>query len=418
MLGIEGARRGAVGQGSHARRRRHEVLVAVLAVVLGVLASAQAAWATELELPKGAVAKITNASFRSCNDETYGYQLDGGPGVELANTPGGCREVAASNATIGPFEADETLTFYLTDNTCGLTFHSNGGEHAEVTGANPFEVQLWDAGGFCEYKPGVEDPDVPPGNLEATVTIDHAPEPPEFGRCVKIAGKSGEYADSKCTKHEEGESGGKYEWLSGPGAANKFTTSGGASVFFETREGYSGSCASVTGAGEYVSGGDDKHLTATYEWAGCKVISSPNGVINGASCQSAERPAGDVVSSPLVGEVGWENKAKKATALLLEPAEGAGDVFSRWECGGFDFATTTHGRGLLVPIKNDAMKGSETLKYKEKKGIQVPSTWHVGEPAEETTFLEDNEPIPFGRSGIGFQPVLTNEEALELNAVV
>src|SRR5438093_67364 len=54
------------------------------------------------------------------------------------------------------------------------------------------------------------------------------------------------------------------------------------------------------------------------------------------------------------------------------------------------FQLRTHGRGLLVGIKNDAMKKEETLKFKHREDVQGPHVWHPGEGEadEETSYLE------------------------------
>jgi hypothetical protein len=394
-----------------------------IGVVVCALGFSQPAWATELELPAGSVAKVTNVKFSACNKLAYGYQLDAGTKNELAGFAGGCLEMSEPDATIGPFGVTHTLRFYLTDNSCGFTFYSDGSEgsteHAKVTGTNPYAVQLWDGGASCQYPPGKSDPEVPPGNLTATVTIEHALAPPEFGRCTKVVGKAGKYSNGGCTKNVVGSKTEKeFEWTSGPGAKNKYTGSGAASTLFETTEGYSAGCASEKASGEYVKGSDNKHLTMTLEYSGCKVINSPGGAINGAPCQTGGKASGEAADNPLVGEVGWLDKAKKLTALLLEPAPGYAPNFTPIvECAGYGFQVRTHGRGLLVPIKNDAMKKEEALKFKQTKGIQEPDAWHVGEPGQETTYLELFGPVS-GQSGIGFELKLKNEEKLELNIVV
>lgn len=254
--------------------------------------------------------------------------------------------------------------------------------------------------------------------LQATISASPA-QPPEYGRCVKVGGKAGRYSNATCTKDIAGsKTEDEFEWSPGPGAENTFTATGGAGVLYETHEGYSGSCTSVKAGGEVLADSDNKHLTAVLEWSGCKVISSPGGAINGASCQSSGRGAGEVVSNPLAGEVGWENKAKKLTALVLEPQTAYGDVFSRWVCAGYSFSDTTHGRGLLVNVKNDAMKTEELLSFKQTRGVQEPDMWHLGEAGEETTFLESNEPVAFGQVGVAFGLTIKRGEKLELNAVV
>ena len=344
--------------------RRRVLLIAGAVLALGLSGYAQPAAAAELTLPGGYVAKVTNVKFGACNNLSYGYQLDAeeGPEGKLASFPGGCGEAPGPNATIGPYGGAHVLRFYLEDNTCGFTFYSDGsggsGEHAKITGTNPYLVQLRDGGGFCEYPPGQPIPPSGGGNLEATVTIEPAPvEAPEFGRCKKVAGKAGKYSDKACTENAAGsKTESKFEWFPGPGPKNKFTAKGGSSTLFETNSGYSSGCASEKASGEYVPLSNNKHLTASLVFTGCKVISSPGGVINGASCQTIGQAAGEVIDNPLVGEVGWQNKATNETALALGAAAGYAPNFTPTiDCGGYNFQVRTYGGGLLVFIRNNAM---------------------------------------------------------------
>jgi hypothetical protein len=400
------------------------IRILVVGLAFGLLGFAQNAFATEISLPAGSVAKLTNVKTGACNKLAYGYQLDGGAQVELGSFAGGCGEMGQANATIGPFGATHVLRFYLEDRTCNFTFFSDGSagslNHGNVTGSNPYKLALRDGGGFCEFPPGKELPPSEGGNVTATVTIGvaGAPEPPDFGRCVKLATKTGRYSVASCTKNVAGsKTESLYEWQSGVGPNHKYTATGGVSTLFETREGDSAACASETASGEYSTSSDNKHMTMSLVSAGCHVVNSPNGAINGASCQTAGRAEGEVADNPLVGEIGWLNHAKKQTALLLEPAPGnAPDLTPVIECAGFQFQVLASGRGLLVPIKNGSMRLEETLKFKQLRGIQKPDVWHVGEPDEETTFL-DLTGAATGQSGIGFELKIKNEEKLEVSAI-
>jgi hypothetical protein len=398
------------------------IRILAVGLALGLLGFAQNAFATEISLPAGSVARLTNLKTGACNKLGYGYQLDGGAQVELGSFEGGCGEMGQPNATIGPFSEAHVLRFYLEDRTCKFTFYSDGSagsfNHGKVTGSNPYEVALRDGGGFCEFPPGKELPPAEGGNFTATVTIGGATEAPDFGHCVKLTTKTGKYSVASCTKNVAGsKTESLYEWETGVGPNHKYTATGGASTLFETRQGYSGACSSETASGEYGTSSDNKHLTMSLVSAGCHVVSSPGGAINGASCQTGGRAAGEVADNPLVGEIGWLNHAKKLTALVLEPASGfAPDFTPVIECGGFQFQVLVSGRGLLVPIKNDSMRLEETLKFKQLKGIQKPDVWHVGEPDQETTFLDLVGPVS-GQSGIGFELKIKNEEKLEVSAI-
>jgi len=398
------------------------LLGGVAGVTLCVLGFAQAAQATELVLPKGEVAKVTSVKFNACNNLSYGYQLDGGGAlIKLAAKPSGCGSFSAPASKVGPFPAQHVLRFFLADETCGYAFYSDGSagssEHASVSGSNPYAVGMWDGGGLCEYPPGAPDPHGAAANFEATVTIapPPSPEPPEFGRCIKIGGKAGKYSNGGCTKNVPGSKTEKeFEWFPGPGSKNKFTASAGPNLFYETTSGYAGTCEAMTGAGEYLRSEASKFLAATLTWTGCKVVASPEGLLNGEPCQNGGK-AGEIITS-VVSEANWENKAKKKTALLLSPPSGSTFVF--FECGGIGFEVVAHGRGVLVNVANGSMKLKEVLKFKQTAGIQEPSTWHLGEAGVETTYLETVFSTNHERSAMAIEMTIKKEEKLELNGVV
>jgi hypothetical protein len=114
---------------------------------------------------------LANASFSACDPLTYGYQLDAGANVSVASKPFACETVPAAGATIGPFPTAELLRVFLTDELCPVTFYSDG-NHALVTGSNPFRVDITDSG-FCTSGPGDPRPPALPGggNLDVTVSI-------------------------------------------------------------------------------------------------------------------------------------------------------------------------------------------------------------------------------------------------------
>jgi hypothetical protein len=124
--------------------------------------------AGEFLLPAGQTATLSGSQLSACNDLTYGYQLSGGSFTAVANKPYGCSTVSEPGTTIGPFPTAMIFRVVLVDNSCGQTFDSTGG-HALVTGSNPADVQITDAGFYCEAGP--TRPPAPTGNLSTLVTI-------------------------------------------------------------------------------------------------------------------------------------------------------------------------------------------------------------------------------------------------------
>jgi hypothetical protein len=253
-------------------------------------------------------------------------------------------------------------------------------------------------------------------SVAATATASAAA--PEFGRCLKNVpvGKkySGSYSDSKCTKAvapAEKESKGKYEWLPGPGPKNGFTSSGGTATL-ATKGGKTVTCTSEKSSGEFIAGTDNKHEQTTVEFAGCKS--------NTFACTTAGKASGELVTNELLGEVGFENAAKKKTALKLYPAPSAKGKFIEFKCIGLEVKVRGKGEeagaGILVNVKNDKMTATETLKYKATKGVQKPVKWEGPNPE---TYLESNfENLGYEQSGQTITSTVKGEEPLELNIFV
>ncbi len=357
---------------------RRLLLAAGAVLVVGLWGFVQAASGTQLVIPQGDQAKVTNVKWAGCNGLELWYEASG-VAHQLESFPGGCGEASGADATIGPYGGQQSLLLILEDRTCGFAFFSDGSEgsegHVKITGTTPYLVKLRDGGGFCEYEPGEPIPPSEGANLEATVTMEPASVgPPEFGRCKKVPGKVGKLSDRGCTHAAGSPSESKFEWFPGPGPNNKFTAKGGASTLFETVNGYSSGCKSVAASGEYSPGANHKHLTASLVFTGCTVISSKEGVINGASCASRGSVAGEVVTEPLDGEVGWLNKAKNETALAFRAASGSGGITGLVDCGPYTFRVITGGAGMLVITRNDVMDKKEPLTFQQAAGFSCPGS--------------------------------------------
>ena len=127
-------------------------LVLLAALVPGATALAIGGPPGGFIIPGGSTASFTNVQFGACNSLSWGYQLNGGANQVQATFPGGCGTGSASNVTIGPFTTPRTLRVFLTDNTCHVTYYSDGTpvDHVIVSGSNPYSLRFADAGGFCE----------------------------------------------------------------------------------------------------------------------------------------------------------------------------------------------------------------------------------------------------------------------------
>lgn len=133
-------------------------------------------FAAGLVIPAGKVATLSGAQFGAggglnCPSDllAYGYQLNLGANVQVASG-NGC--TAAAGATIGPFATATLLRIWLTDlHPPVYTFYSDG-NHALVSGSNPWTVSIMDSL-FGTVGPGTPRPPAGPGqgNFNVVVTI-------------------------------------------------------------------------------------------------------------------------------------------------------------------------------------------------------------------------------------------------------
>jgi hypothetical protein len=236
----------------------------------------------------------------------------------------------------------------------------------------------------------------------AIVVASASAEAPEYGRCLKAEkiGKvyNGGYTNSSCTTASESKTG-KYEWFPGL-VKNKQTTSGGKGLL-ETVGHLEVACASESSVGEFSGTKEVKNEIVTFK--GCEAA--------GDQCSTTGASAGELVTKPLEGIVGFENKADKKTAFDLYPTGKTG-LFIEFACS----ALTVAVRGsVIVPIASDKMLTSTVLKYKATNGKQQVEHFEGG-PNDilESTFKGG----PFEQAGQTITTTLSTEEKVELNAVV
>jgi hypothetical protein len=124
-------------------------------------------------LPEGFTGTFSAAGFNACDALTWGYILDvPGEPQPQASKPFGCSSVSAPTVTIGPFQETVRFEVYLTDDTCGKTYYSDGSpvDHVIVDGNGPYNLRFADSGGAdCGQADVVRY--TPPGfNFEVTYT--------------------------------------------------------------------------------------------------------------------------------------------------------------------------------------------------------------------------------------------------------
>jgi hypothetical protein len=242
--------------------------------------------------------------------------------------------------------------------------------------------------------------------LSTVVVTNASAAAPEFGRCLKAATVkkvfTGRFSDSACTKEvPEAERGklGKYEWH--PGAVKKFQTTAGGKGALATVGGLGVHCETEHSKGEYSGTKEVKNVVVKFN--GCESA--------GAQCSTTGSASGELVTKTLEGVVGFINKAALKTGFDLYP-EGKTGLFIEFACLGLTVAV----RGsVIVPITADKMLLTGTLKYVAKGGRQEVEHFE----GEANDVLEASfRGGAFEQSGQTISTTLTDEEKLELNAVI
>jgi hypothetical protein len=231
--------------------------------------------------------------------------------------------------------------------------------------------------------------------------------PPEFGRCIKTAG--GGYENASCTKLAGAHA--SYEWYPAFGSAQPLEKVGFTdalkeltTVTLETVTKAKIVCEGESAAGEYTGNRTLGHLLVTFT----KCNSS------GVACQSAGAGEETIVTNQLEGELGVEELGAEASGNRIGEElfpVGHSGAFAEFTCGGIAGVVTG---SVISPVASNAMKLTETVKFKATKGKQKPESF-VGEPTSVLTGTF-GEGTP-EQAGLTLTTMHLNEEKLEVNSV-
>jgi hypothetical protein len=232
---------------------------------------------------------------------------------------------------------------------------------------------------------------------------------PELGRCVKVTGVKeegetvfhGAFEDATCVAENLGNIG-KYEWIPGPGPQSKFTGTSAATVL-ETVGHAAIKCSAGTFAGEYTG---PKTSTETIKLTGCQRTSTKQ------ACQSAGAAAGEIVSSPLEGALGFVQDSYEGETLHLSVGLDVKHSPSlvAAECGFSKEAVVVEG-SVIGPFGSvDKMVAANTVKYKASGGKQAPEAFEGG----PTDTLLAHFGAGSEQAGLTSTEKITNGEKLEI----
>jgi hypothetical protein len=226
----------------------------------------------------------------------------------------------------------------------------------------------------------------------------------EFGRCLNLGKGLGSYSSAKCT---EAEAGGKFEWTTEI-AKRGFTIAQKEKVALETAGGTLVTCRGTGGGhGEYA--GTKGVANVTIDLTEC--TEGTSSLKSTPKCSSPGAAEGEIRTSTLEGEIGYDNRELNNVALSLSPAEEGGP-FTTFVCG----VTTTTVRGIVfgsISPVNSATTSTK-LAYGGSKGKQKIEGFEGG----PGNFLEAlSTGGLFVKANINGSFSVTNEEAIEINTV-
>jgi hypothetical protein len=246
------------------------------------------------------------------------------------------------------------------------------------------------------------------GTTGATLAVNAAASPPEFGRCVPVTTpRTGEYSGKSCLSPAGGK--GRYNFVPGPGEHPKFEGTN-SEVVVLAMPNLTIDCAAETFNGEYTGA---KTASVTIDLIGCTNVAS------GKRCQSNPAKEGEIEPPGMLeGEIG-------PIAVGTRPGVGLdlkrAPLIASFTCGEFGELPEDTGViegsviGKLAPI--NSMREELKLQYKTAEGKQVPESFEGGSKDTLTVQLVSGlgataEPATLKEKRIE----ILNEEAIEIKA--
>jgi hypothetical protein len=256
----------------------------------------------------------------------------------------------------------------------------------------------------------------------ATNALAFKEEPPEIGRCLKLAG--GRFKDSGCKTAAKLSTEQKYEWYPGFGPNGK----GEEKPFEKSKLGYKAKSKELTAIKLETVKGEGvtcKEQTSEGELTGPKTNRAFNIVFTGCesaglSCISTNPKAthvGEILVKELNGRIGIEKvgatAANDKSANLFVPAEG--EILTEFECSGLKLVVKGE---VMVPLPTNAMKKSATIKFVASKGKQKPEKFATDPSATKRVLFSENSLFEeFVQAGQTLTTIQTGAEAVEASTV-
>lgn len=232
-----------------------------------------------------------------------------------------------------------------------------------------------------------------------------AQEPPEIGRCVKVAAKTGQFTTNTCEKKAKPTKLGEYEFEAGA-IKTGFKGHGVGAATLETVHKVKVSCTTEASSGKFTSAKTVGSVHVTF--TGCV---GPEKY----ECSSVSAAKGEIATNMLAGQLVWEKFGKKV-AIDLFPQSG--ELLAEFTCGP---AKTRVKGSVMASLPVDEMEQMVEQKFEAKTGKQKPEYYYTS----KTVKVKDVLYSAIGGAGAEFEQagqtvtnVQEDEEALEVNTIV
>jgi hypothetical protein len=237
---------------------------------------------------------------------------------------------------------------------------------------------------------------------------------PEIGRCTKVQGEKvgkekvfhGHYEEKDCVEENPqppGSQNGEYEWSPGTGPSSSFSVSLGKTTL-ESVGKTAVKCAKASGSGQYTG---TKTANATLTFTGCQRADTK------VPCQSTGAGSGEIVTSPLEGELGFIDDVFEGETLNVSVGLDLkrSPTLLTADCGGSALSVSG---SVIAPIGAvDKMLSSFSLRYQATGGKQMPEGFEEKPKDTLAGTFGGGSPEQTGLSATG---KVANGEKLEIRA--
>jgi hypothetical protein len=236
-----------------------------------------------------------------------------------------------------------------------------------------------------------------------------APNPPEFGRCVKATSEQigkiiyyyGGYTTGTCTIASSTHTG-KFEWEMGVVKGGFTTSLKLAPVTLEAVNRTKLTCSGESSSGDITGRKTVGSVGVTF--TGCESAAK--------KCTTSSLAEGEIRSNGLEGALGavtiTEKEGKEVithAGLDLFPTGKVGPLFE-YTCAGGEPQTLSG--SVIAPVTAGKMQTSSTLKYSQSAGLQKPEAFEEGGSDVLTSGIGE-------QVGLSLNALLSTEEAVEIN---